>query len=893
MARTVDTSSTFENWRQNYNDLATDVGGLGSLTTADKSSVVNAINYIMDQYFYFQDFEYDGSDGATSNTVFSGADNAGNTLAYSPGKVLVFKQGLLLRSGTDYTATNGTSITLASSANSGDVIRMSVFTGSYENVGAAGSDASVQWTLAGSTIYNHNLGGVILNADSTITTTLDVADSIQLQGNTYANGAVHIRATGGSVSDIRFYDADNSHTVSLDAPATISSSITLTLPASDGSSGQLLSTDGSGNLSFVSPATATDVNVVANNSANETVYPVFVDGATGSQGVESDTGLTYNPSTGMLTSTGFTGALTGNVTGTATVATTVTITDNENTAESNAVVFVSGANNAGGNLGLESDGDLTYNPGTGKLTSPSFDGNGLYLTALNATNITSGTIGGARIANDAIDSQHYADHSIDNGHISDNVVNADLLDVSGNGSSGQALISDGDGSFSWSTIAGTTYDLSVPSGTTTIRLDPSSGSNDDIALTAGTDISITRNSATQLTIASTASPLTTEAVQDIVGGMFSGNTETRITATYQDGDGTIDLDVTDMTANTNYYLDGISKSSNTLTFSVNGATNQTYTFGSNAFNSTAFTTNTGTVDTANSPVDNDFAKFTDADTIEGRSYAETKTDLSLNNVENTALSSWAGTTNITTLGTITSGTWQGGAISTTYLSGQSGTNTGDQTNISGNAATVTGTLENSGNTTAHYIPFATGTSTGNKALKFSTDTGAGDTGLKYVPGEGASNAFGTLYVDRTISKLFYVDADNQLTDTQLKTHRIGVNMSSAGVDGRIDASNDIVAFSSSDIALKENINPISNALDKVLALGGYTFDWKKEREEEHGYTGSDIGVLAQEVEDVLPTAVRDNCYGNKSVRYEKLIPLLVQSIKELKTELDELKSSNS
>ena len=49
----------------------------------------------------------------------------------------------------------------------------------------------------------------------------------------------------------------------------------------------------------------------ANNSANETVYPVFVDGATGTQGAETDTGLTYNPSTGLLTSTGFSGNLTG------------------------------------------------------------------------------------------------------------------------------------------------------------------------------------------------------------------------------------------------------------------------------------------------------------------------------------------------------------------------------------------------------------------------------------------------------------------------------------------------------------------------------------------------------------------------------------------------------
>ena len=57
---------------------------------------------------------------------------------------------------------------------------------------------------------------------------------------------------------------------------------------------------------------ATNVTVSANNSTNETVYPVFVDGATGTQGAETDTGLTYNPSSGLLTSTTFAGALTGN-----------------------------------------------------------------------------------------------------------------------------------------------------------------------------------------------------------------------------------------------------------------------------------------------------------------------------------------------------------------------------------------------------------------------------------------------------------------------------------------------------------------------------------------------------------------------------------------------------
>ncbi len=70
---------------------------------------------------------------------------------------------------------------------------------------------------------------------------------------------------------------------------------------------------------------ATTVTATANNSTDETVFPTFVDGATGAQGIETDTGLTYNPSTGLLTSTGFAGALTGNATTATTLATARTI----------------------------------------------------------------------------------------------------------------------------------------------------------------------------------------------------------------------------------------------------------------------------------------------------------------------------------------------------------------------------------------------------------------------------------------------------------------------------------------------------------------------------------------------------------------------------------------
>ena len=87
---------------------------------------------------------------------------------------------------------------------------------------------------------------------------------------------------------------------------------------------------------------------------------------------------------GTVTATSFAGALTGNVTGnvsgsaatatTADVATTVTITDNENENESNAIIFAAGGDVDGGNLGLESDGTLTYNPSTGKVTATGFVG---------------------------------------------------------------------------------------------------------------------------------------------------------------------------------------------------------------------------------------------------------------------------------------------------------------------------------------------------------------------------------------------------------------------------------------------------------------------------------------------------------------------------------------
>jgi hypothetical protein len=90
--------------------------------------------------------------------------------------------------------------------------------------------------------------------------------------------------------------------------------------------------------------------------------------------------------------------------------------------------------------------------------------------------------------------------------------------------------------------------------------------------------------------------------------------------------------------------------------------------------------------------------------------------------------------------------------------------------------------------------------------------------------------------------------------------------------------------------LKENITKIENALDKVNSIGGYEFDWIEEHKIHHGFEGHDIGVIAQEIESVLPEVVTTKFNGYKGVKYEKIVPLLIEAIKELSDQVKELKS---
>ena len=108
-------------------------------------------------------------------------------------------------------------------------------------------------------------------------------------------------------------------------------------------------------------------------------------------------------------------------------------------------------------------------------------------------------------------------------------------------------------------------------------------------------------------------------------------------------------------------------------------------------------------------------------------------------------------------------------------------------------------------------------------------------------------------------------------------------------NGKVTAANDVIAYGSpSDRRLKENIKPIESALDKAMKLEGVTFDWKES--DSILKLKEDVGFIAQDVQKVIPELVRENDNGMLSMRHQGIAPILLEAIKELKAEIDLLKS---
>jgi len=242
----------------------------------------------------------------------------------------------------------------------------------------------------------------VLTADTnaTIAGTLGIAGG-STNGVAISQGAIAIK-NGGTQSYIDFYcESSNAHYARLQSAAhsAYSGNITITLPASTGTLA-LTSSDITGTA-----AVATAVTVSANNSTDETVYPLFVDGATGTQGAETDTGLSYNPSSGNLTIGGELAAATLDISGNV---------DVDGTLEADAIT-VNGTTLA-----------ETISDTVGAMVSSNTE-TGIAVTYDDSDNtldfvIGSDVIVNSMIADDAIDSAQIADGSIDTAHIADDQV---------------------------------------------------------------------------------------------------------------------------------------------------------------------------------------------------------------------------------------------------------------------------------------------------------------------------------------------------------------------------------------------------------------------------------------------------------------------------------------
>jgi hypothetical protein len=125
---------------------------------------------------------------------------------------------------------------------------------------------------------------------------------------------------------------------------------------------------------------------------------------------------------------------------------------------------------------------------------------------------------------------------------------------------------------------------------------------------------------------------------------------------------------------------------------------------------------------------------------------------------------------------------------------------------------------------------------------------------------------------------------------------LGVGTASSGTAGEIRATNQIVAYYTSDRRLKENIVNIENPIEKVQQLNGVTYDWTDDYITKHGGADGyfvrkqDIGLISQDVERVMPQIVAENNEGFLAIKYERVVALLVEAVKEQQKQIDELKA---
>ena len=210
------------------------------------------------------------------------------------------------------------------------------------------------------------------------------------------------------------------------------------------------------------------------------------------------------------------------------------------------------------------------------------------------------------------------------------------------------------------------------------------------------------------------------------------------------------------------------------------------------------------------------------------------------------------------------------------------------------AANVTWTLPATDGTASQVLTTnSTGTlSWSSKSVTLTDQTASATT---HYPLFTASSSGDVTGVNVSTTKMTYQPSTGRMTLAGAQT---ASNITSGtlvvtggvGISGALYVGADIYSYASSDIRLKENLSKIDNSLEKLLKISGYEYHWNKIAQEMYPErTMQDVGVIAQEVKEIVPSAVVEREDGYLAVRYDKLIPLLIEAVKALKAEIEDMK----
>ena len=210
----------------------------------------------------------------------------------------------------------------------------------------------------------------------------------------------------------------------------------------------------------------------------------------------------------------------------------------------------------------------------------------------------------------------------------------------------------------------------------------------------------------------------------------------------------------------------------------------------------------------------------------------------------------------------------------------------------GGTLTVFGTEFSSGGPVIGCYVYPSNVATGAFFSSYATSVPKG----AYTISAGVHNWYIAAAAAVAIGSPVIMTSPMSLNSTGLRVDSLGVgtNTNASGVSGEIRAGNEITAYYTSDARLKENVKTIEDPITMIDQIRGVYFDWTDEHIEsrggEDGYfvRKHDIGVIAQEIEQILPEIVATRENGFKAVKYEKIVPLLIEAIKAQQKQINQL-----